>query len=220
MTKLAKFSRSPDRKHFKALVHLLQYVKSNPNKGLRFYSDIEKSPLYEMLSENGIEMFHRFIGLHDSSWQDCPDTGRSTGCYMNFVQGGLVDFSSFTPTPVAMSSAEAEINAGASACMSMSHLRMVHNELGGKDPDLLWDPPILLLCDNNSAVILSNLEKDTKNLRHSKRRLMFMRQVRREGEMQFKFLSNKFMCADVGTKNLDVPSFQPQVSLFLVDVQD
>ena len=57
------------------------------------------------------------FGMHDSSWQDCPDTGRSTGAYIIFSQGGPVDFATFVPVPVAMSSAEAEINASANGIL-------------------------------------------------------------------------------------------------------
>ena len=38
----------------------------------------------------------------DSSWNDCKDTGRSTGGYLGLVQGGAVDYGSHVPVPVAM----------------------------------------------------------------------------------------------------------------------
>ena len=47
----------------------------------------------------------------DSSWQDCPDTGRSTGAYIIFYQGGPIDHGTHVPVPVAQSSAESEYNA-------------------------------------------------------------------------------------------------------------
>ena len=50
--------------------------------------------------------------MHNSSWQDCTDTGRSTGSFLIFSQGSIVEFRTFVPSPVAMSSAEAECNAG------------------------------------------------------------------------------------------------------------
>ena len=123
---------------------------------------------------------HPIVGMHDSSWNDCPDTGRSTGSYQLFVQGGPVDFSTFVPAPVAMSSAEAENNARVAAGLAMSHIRMLWNELKFEDPDDLLVPPILMLYDNKSAVMLANSEKDSTAQRHTKRRLMVMRQLRRE----------------------------------------
>ena len=100
--------------------------------------------------------------MHDSSWQDCPDTGRSTGSFLIFSQGGIMDFSTFEPSPVAMSSAEAECNTGAAAGMSMCHIRMLDNELNGLEADLIPSPPVLMLCDNESAVTITNLDKDIR----------------------------------------------------------
>ena len=102
-----------------------------------------------------------------------------------------------------MSSAEAECNAGAAACMSMSHFRMILNELNGNDVDKIWDPPILMLSDSQSAVTITNSDRDVKSLRHCKRRLMYMRQLRKEKELRFEHVSNEYMLADGGTKNLD-----------------
>ena len=48
------------------------------------------------------------ITLSDSSFKDCPDTGRYTGSYCVLSQGGLVDYFVFLPLSVAMSSGEAE----------------------------------------------------------------------------------------------------------------
>ena len=96
-----------------------------------------------------------------------------------------MDFNSFLPTPVSMSSAEAENNSGAAACMSMSHLRMLRNELNCEDPDLLTDPPIMMICDSQGAILATNSGKDSTWIRHSKRRLLYMRQVRREKKCLF-----------------------------------
>ena len=220
VTKLAKFMRMPGRKHFLALIHLLYYLRDNCNLGLKYYRKLADSPVQVILTQNNFKGKHVLLGFHDSSWQDCPDSGKSTGSHVLFGQGGPIDFSSFVPAPVAMSSAEAENNAAATAGMAMSHIRMMWNEMEGSHPDNLWNPPILMLCDNKSAVTMINTEKDTKAQRHTKRRLMFSRQQRREKEIETKFLSNEFMLADMGTKNLDLPSFQPIRNSVMADVPD
>ena len=51
------------------------------------------------------------MAISDSSWQDCPDTGRSTGEYIIFYQGGTIDHGTHGPGPVAQSSAKSEYNA-------------------------------------------------------------------------------------------------------------
>ena len=102
-----------------------------------------------------------------------------------------------------MSSAEAECNAGATADMALSHLRMLVNELNGRDADEIWQPPITLLSDSQSAVTIVNSERDVKSLRHCKRRLFYLRQVTKEKENKMEFIMNTDMIADGGKDNLD-----------------
>ena len=45
------------------------------------------------------------MGFSDYSWQDCPDTERSTVAYIIFYQGGPIDHGTHVPGPVAQSSA-------------------------------------------------------------------------------------------------------------------
>ena len=45
------------------------------------------------------------MAFSDSSWQDCPDTGRSKGAYTIFYQGGPIDHGTHVPGPVSKSSA-------------------------------------------------------------------------------------------------------------------
>ena len=156
--------------------------------------------------------------MHDSSWQDCPDTGRSTGAYVLFSQGGAVDYNTFVPSPVAMSSAEAECNAGAVAGMAMSHIRMLQNELNGHEADIIKNGPITMYYDSASAVTIVNLEKDICSLRHCKRRLLFMRQLQQDGEQVYKHLRKEYMVAHGGTKNLDSASVQNLNKFLLTSV--
>ena len=65
-----------------------------------------------------------------------------------------------------------------------------------------------------------NLDKDIKNLRHCKRRLLFMRQLRVEGEQQFKHIRKEYMLADGGTKNLDSISAQELNKFLLTNVSE
>ena len=40
------------------------------------------------------------MDFYDSIWQDCPDTGRSTGAYIIFYQGGPIDHGTHAPGTV------------------------------------------------------------------------------------------------------------------------
>ena len=81
VTKLAKFMRNPGRNHYRELIHLLQYLKNSACHGIKYYRKLKDAPIYGVLKEQNIDPIHEYFGMQDSSWQDCLDTGRSTGRY-------------------------------------------------------------------------------------------------------------------------------------------
>ena len=76
--------------------------------GLKYYADISYAPVTHLLRQASIKTENHFMDFSDSSWQDCPYTGRSTGAYIIFYQGGTIDHGTHVPGPVAQSSAESE----------------------------------------------------------------------------------------------------------------
>ena len=147
-----------------------------------------------MLKENNITPNKdTIITFSDSYWNDCVDTGRSTGGNISIMQGGPVDHSSHLPVLVAMSSGEAEyISAAAAACMRASHLRM-------------------------SAICMANCNKDTAGNRHVARRFHYVRQGTALKEHKFEWIGTKFQLADILTKVGNKSSFQYLWSLILHD---
>ena len=98
--KLAKFSPNPGKVHFDGLVHLLRYIRDNKTLGLKYYVDMKDVPLYDMLIQASIKTENQLTAFCDSSWQDCPKTGRSTVEYIIFDQDGHIDHSTHVPGPV------------------------------------------------------------------------------------------------------------------------
>ena len=130
VSKLAKFSNAPGMKHFRAMVWLVGYMSTTKDKGIRYYHNDEDSPIYKLLQRNNIPASEDgLITFTDSSWQDCPDTGRSTSGRISTINGGAVDHGSRVPVPVAMSTGEAEYLGAGNACMSAAHLRMLLYDL-------------------------------------------------------------------------------------------
>ena len=68
-----------------------------------------------ILRQANIKTENHLMDFSDSSWQDCPDTGRSTGAYNIFYQGGPINHGRHVTGPVAQSSAESWYNA---ACVT------------------------------------------------------------------------------------------------------
>ena len=106
--KLAKFSAKPGKIHFEGLIHLLRYIRENKTLGLKYYEDLNNAPVTDILRQANIETKNHLMAFSDSSWQDCPDTGRSTGAYIISYQGGPIENVTHVPGPVAQSSAESE----------------------------------------------------------------------------------------------------------------
>ena len=85
--KLAKFSVNPCKVHCEGLVHLLGYISDYKTLGLKYYADLNDAPVTDLLRQANIKTKNHLIDFSDSSWQDFPDTGRSTGAYIISYQG-------------------------------------------------------------------------------------------------------------------------------------
>ena len=103
--KLEFFSENPGKAHFEGLVHLLRYIRDNNTLVLKYYADLNDAPVTDLLRQSNIKTKNPLMDFSDSSWQDCPDTGRSTGAYIMFYQGRPIDHGTHVIVPVAQYSA-------------------------------------------------------------------------------------------------------------------
>ena len=103
--KLAKFSANTGKVHFEGLIHLLRYIRDKNTLGLKYYADLNDEPVTDLLRQANIKTNNHLMAFSDSSWQDCPDIGRSTGAYIIFYQGGPIEHHTDVPGTVAQSSA-------------------------------------------------------------------------------------------------------------------
>jgi hypothetical protein len=223
---LAKACLAPGLKDFDALFWLLGYLRKYPSYGLRFYPTASKSPVNEMLCEHEIET-NDITVFSDASWQDCPDTGRSTIGYIVMYQGGVVSANSMVPVPVAMSSAEAEYMGACAAAMNASVIRALLYDmryLGTKDYKMYEDKPefkpTILCVDNSAAVAMSQSPKSNKKTRHIARHFHFVREGVKSGLHVVKWISNKVQLADVLTKTQGAGKTDPQVKIFMYQLPE
>jgi hypothetical protein len=217
VSKLAKFMRLPGKRHFEAIAHLLHYLREKSQLGLKYYSDLARAPLQRILTESRVEATRNLVTFSDSSWQDCPDTGRSTACYTVTYMGGVIDHSTHVPGIVALSSAEAEYNGACTACMSTDHHRMLLNELDRIEVDS--NPsPIPILLDSKSAIAMSKSFKDTKHTRHIARRYHYVREGETEGRFKTLWIDNTLQISDIGTKNTTVEDLNSRIIFMMVEV--
>ena len=104
--KLAKFSENPGKVHSEVLIHLLRYIRDSKIVGLEYYANMNDAPVSDLLIQASIKTDIHLMAFSVCSWQDFPDTGRSTGEYVIFYQRGPIDHGTHVPGPVAQSSAK------------------------------------------------------------------------------------------------------------------
>jgi hypothetical protein len=213
--KLAKHMRLPGRTHFQTLMHTLHHVRCHHLVGITFYSDVMDAPVSRLMFEYGVDPTVPLVTYSDSSWQDCPDTGRSTGGYLIFMQGGVVDAASSVPDPVALSSAEAEYNMCCVASTATNACAMLVQELHGHAPDTPLGVPVLL--DNKSAISIGESVRDTKRGRHILRRMHYTRWMVVSGRIILIWVPGSVQLSDALTKCLSASA--PTYILFQAMVE-
>ena len=103
--------------------------------GLKYYSDMNDAPVYDLLIQDSIKTENQLMVFSDFSWQDCLETGRSTGEYIIFYQVGPIDHGTHVPGPVNQWGAESEWNSACTAGLASAHFRMLIHDFFNKDPD-------------------------------------------------------------------------------------
>ena len=163
----------------------------------------------------------------DASWQDCPDTGRSTVGYMIFHNGALIEANSTMPTPIAMSTSEAEYMAACSATMATAHIRMLLYDmtyLGTKQwresSQRLPTTPSVLMIDNEATVQIAKNGKLTRKTRHIERRFHFVRQGQQDGTHQLYWIPCDSQLADILTKTQTSSKIDPHLNKIFCTLPD
>ena len=151
------------------------------------------------------------MDFSDSSWQDCPDTGRSTGSYIILYQGGPIEHVTHVPGPVDQSSAESEYNAACTAGMALAHFRMLIHELLNKDPSIVPEEAPLIILDSKYAVWMAKNGKDTKHTRQISSRMHFVRNGEKWKMHNISWCEGGLQLADIGTKNVSEPDITPRM---------
>ncbi|KAJ0621525.1 putative RNA-directed DNA polymerase [Helianthus annuus] len=131
---LSQFMHKPTNSHLQIALRLLRYLKKNPGKGIL----ISKGNTFDLK------------GFVDSDWGKCLVSRRSVRGYWVFLGNTLVSWKSKKQDVVSRSSTEAEYRA---LCSVACEILWILNIL--KDLKVVYDLPIKLFCDNNSAISIA-----------------------------------------------------------------
>ena len=220
ITKLARFMQYPGKYHFKLLRHLLRHLQCHRNQGaIKFYSNTTQSPLYRYMNTTGNEIHANspIICFTDSSFQDCPDTARSTGGYLIFMQGAAIDAKSTMPTLISQSTCEAEYCMCALATMACYYVRKIYNEFHGLDPDHQLTIPIGI--DSQSAIDTANSFRDTQRTKHIARRFHFVRFAIGSSQITLFKIDGTNNCANSLTKPLTTNQLGLETEIYEVEAE-
>ena len=160
------------------------------------------------------------MDFSDYSWQDCPDTGRSTGAYIIFYQGGPIDHGTHVPGPVDQSSAESEYNEACTSGMALENFRMLIHEFLNKDPDIVPEEAPLIVLDSKSAICMAKNGKDTKHTRHIARRIHFVSNGEKCKMHKIDWCEGGLQLADIGTKDVSEPDLTTRMKYIMVRLEN
>ena len=188
--------------------------------GLKYYANINDSPVTDLLIQANIKTKNHLMEFSDSSWKDCPDTGRSTGAYIIFYQGGQIDHGTHVPVPVDQSSTESEYNAACTTEMDLAYFRMLIHELLNKDTDIVpYETPLIIL-DSKSAMCMDKNGKDTKHTRHIARRMNLVRNGEKCKMYKIDWYEGGLQLVEIGTKNVSKPDLKPRMKYIMVRLEN
>ena len=184
--------------------------------GLKYYADMNDATVSDLLIQASIKTENHLMYFYDCSWQDFPDTGRSTGAYIIFYQGGPIDHGTNVTVPVAQSSSESDYNTACTSGMTLAYSIMLIHELINKNPDIVPDEAPMIVLDSKSAVCMTNNGKYTKHTRNIARSLHFLRNRSKCKMHKIYWCEEGLKLADIATNNVGEHDLIPRMKYIMV----
>jgi hypothetical protein len=181
----ARYQSDPKECHLVAVKQILRYLVSTPCIGIWY----PKGSTFDL------------IGYTDSNYAGCKVDRKSTSGACQFLGRSLVSWSSKKQTSVALSTAEAKYVAAGQCCAQLLWMRQTFRDFGYN----LSKVP--LLCDNESAIRLTNNPVEHSRTKHIDIRHHILRDHQQKGDIDIYLISTENQLADIFTKPLDEKTF-------------
>ncbi|KAJ9566359.1 LOW QUALITY PROTEIN: hypothetical protein OSB04_002325 [Centaurea solstitialis] len=181
----ARYQSDPKESHMHAVKRILIYLKKTPSLGLWY-------PLH-----SGFDI----LAYTDSDYGGCQVDTKSTSGSSHFLGGKLVSWSSKKQNCVSTSTAEAEYVAAASCCSQALWMQTQLRDYG------YTFNKIPILCDNKSAIAISENPVDHSKTKHIDIRYHFLKHQVEKGNVEMYFVNTEYQLADLFTKALDEKRF-------------
>ncbi|KAL0312687.1 UNVERIFIED_CONTAM: Retrovirus-related Pol polyprotein from transposon RE1 [Sesamum radiatum] len=184
---LSQFVHKPCQSHMNAAVHLVRYLKGNPNQGLFFPAS------------NSLTLV--------ADWAGCVDSRRSLTGFCIFLGSALVSWKTKKQTTVARSTAEAEYRSlGTTVC----ELQWISYLL--QDLQVPPSTPIPLHCDNQAALHIVANPVFHERTKHLEIDCHLVRDKYKAGFILPLHVPSRSQVADIFTKLLPASVFRSFVS--------
>ncbi len=194
MNKL-KYMANPGDNHWRALKHLLRYLKGTLSFGLH----------YDYGHSDEHVVFHKGLhGFTDSSFADCIDTGRSTLAYVFFFDRSILSWYSKLNSYVTTCTNHSEYNALALGAKEAEWLVLLYGEL---DTSTLHTP-VPLLVDNSGIIAMVFNPVDHKSNKHVRIGCHYTRELTENKVIAPIRVPTDANIADIFTKALAAPAFK------------
>jgi hypothetical protein len=181
----ARFQANPKEVHLRAVKRIMRHLVYTPKFGLWY----PKGSSFDL------------IGYSDANWAGCKIDRKSTSGTCQFLGRSLVSWASKKQNSVALSTTEAEYIAAGHCCVQLLWMRQTLRDYGYK----LSKVP--LLCDNESAIRMTDNPVEHSRTKHIDIRYHFLRDHQQRGDIEITYVSTKEQLADIFTKPLDEKTF-------------
>lgn len=192
---VSQYMHNLSKDHMKAVLRILRYLKSTPERGL---------------------MFRKYNHLHIEGYTDADWTGgsdrKSTSGYLTFVGGNLVTWKSKKQNVVALSSAEAEFRGILKGLCELLWLRGLMSEIG-------YHPSVEmnLYCDNRAAIQIAQNPVQHDRTKHVEIDRHFIKEKLEAKIVKLPFVKSEDQLADILIKVVSSRIFHESLSKLDID---
>jgi hypothetical protein len=184
---VARFQAAPKESHVLAVKRIFRYLKGTKEFGLWY-------PKGKDLS---------FIAYIDADWAGCIDDRRSISGAMFYLGECLVSWISKKQSSISLSTAETEYIATTTCCTQVLWMKQTLTDIQVK-----YDEPILIYCDNTSAINISKNPVMHSKTKHIPIKYHFLQEHVAEKNIRVQYVGTKEEVEDIFTKPLPREAFE------------
>lgn len=198
---LAQYQEKPTIGEWKALIHILRYLKGTWDFGL-YYRKAKTPKLTIMTNEEVFPIEDEPHGFADASFANETNRKSRSG-YVFFMSGAIVSWMSKKQPVISVSSTEAELYSLSEGVREAIWIRKFLNEI-----QFGTTKPTIIEQDNKSTIAIAKNPIHHQRVKHIDIKLNHMRQYLDKQELVLRWCATEDMIADILTKALPAPQHQ------------